>query len=193
MTKCNACFKELGKKDVVYTEDKQPYCVNPFVCNEFHPNSVNNIIARGGAVRMFTEEELETNIFDKYNVSDEMKERVMKVANKPQSIRLSKYDIAYYLLQLQATRELSSISEAVRYCVGLAMEQEPIVEPVDSVPVDESSDNEPTFDLRDPITNPEPLPDVIEKSKGVKIIPKGKDLIMAQIAEKQTDDDDMTF
>jgi hypothetical protein len=150
-----------------------------------HPNSVRNIIARGAAVRMFTEEELEVNIFDKYSISDEMKERVMKVANKPQSIRLSKYEIAYYLLQLQATKELASISEAVRYCVNLAMEQEPIEEAVDTVPVDESSD---VF-LEETV----PAPEVIEKSKGVKIIPKAKDLIMEQIENQSADEDEFTF
>lgn len=143
MTKCTACLKELGKKEVMFTEDKQPYCINPFTCNDLHPNSVQNIVARGGAVKMFTEEELETSIFDRFNISDELKERIMKVANKPQSIRLSKYEIAYYLLQLQAYKELSSISEAVRYCVNLAMKQEPIEVPLESLPSEESSDNTP--------------------------------------------------
>lgn len=162
MTKCTACFKELSKKDVVFTEDKVPYCKNPFECGDIHPNSVVNIVARGGAIKMYTEVELEDNIFDRLHISSEMKERIIKVASKPQSIRLSKYDIAYYLLQLQATKELASISEAVRYCVNFTMAKEPIDVPVNDVPVDESSDNEE-------ILAPTPI---MKKGKGVKIIPK---------------------
>lgn len=139
MTKCNGCYKELNKKEVVYTEDKIAYCKNPFECSDVHPNSVANIVARGGAVKMYTEDELENNIFDRLNISDEMKDRIIKVASKPQSIRLSKYEIAYYLLQLQATKELASISEAVRYCVNFTMEQEPIDVPVNDVPESEES------------------------------------------------------
>jgi hypothetical protein len=137
--KCLACSKELAKKDVVFTEDKHPYCSNPFTCNDLHPNSVHNIIARGAAEKMFTEEELETSIFDRLAITNEMKERIMKIASKPQSIRLSKYEIAYYLLQLQEVKELASISEAIRYCVNLAMKVEP-AEGVEAPESIESSD-----------------------------------------------------
>lgn len=143
--RCVACNKELSKKEVLFTENKEPYCVNPFTCNDEHPNSVKKILARGAAVKMFTEDELEENIFDKLSVSDEMKERIMKVAGKPQSIRLSKLDIAHYLVQLQDSKELASISEAVRYCVNVAMKELPVAEllaPKPSVP--EQPKGEPT-------------------------------------------------
>jgi hypothetical protein len=145
---------------------------------------------------MFTEEELETSIFDRLSISEEMKDRIMKIASKPQSIRLSKYEIAYYLLQLQESKELTSISEAIRYCVNLAMKVEPVdgVEAPDSVESpdeDFSTDINLPLDVRNPIANSEPLPEVIEKSKGVKIVPKGKDLIMAQL--NNITDDDLTF
>lgn len=127
MMKCLACGKEGTKKEILLTEDKQPYCANPFTCNEYHPNSVQNIVERAGAVKMFTEDELEENIFDKLDVSDEMKERIMKIATKPQSIRLTKLEIAHYLIALQDQREdINSISEAVRYCVNVAMEVSPL-------------------------------------------------------------------
>ena len=126
MMKCTACGKEHTKKEIVFTEDRLPYCKNPFECNDDHPNSVKNIVARGGAVQMFTEEELEENMIDTLDVPDELRERIVKLAGKPQSIRLSKLDIAHYLIMLQETRELASISEAVRYCVTLAMRVDPI-------------------------------------------------------------------
>lgn len=127
--KCTACNKDLNKKEIVYTEDRQPYCQNPFTCNDDHPNSVKNILARGGAANLYTEDELENNIFERLNITPEMKERILRVATKPQSIRLSKYEIAHYLLAKQDEKDLSSISEAVRYCVQLAMEMEPIGSP----------------------------------------------------------------
>jgi hypothetical protein len=124
--KCTACNKELNRKEVVYTEDKQAYCPNPFSCNDNHPNSVPNILARGGALKLYTEDELEENIFDRLNITEEMKDRILKVATKPQSIRLSKYDVAHYLLALQEEENMTSISEAVRFCVHLAMQVRPL-------------------------------------------------------------------
>jgi hypothetical protein len=124
--KCVACEKELTKKDLLYTEDKQAYCVNPFTCSENHPNSVKNILARGAAVKLYNEVELEENTFDKLEVSDEMKDRITKAVTKPQSIRLSKVPIAHYLLAKQEEEGLGSISEAVRYCIEIAMKVEPL-------------------------------------------------------------------
>lgn len=122
--KCSACGRELTKKDVLYTEDRRPFCRNPFECNGEHPNSVKNIIERQGTVQMYTEEELEHDILESLDISDEMKERIVKLAVKPQSIRLSRVDIAYYLLRLQEKKNISSLSEAIRYCIRLAMQVE---------------------------------------------------------------------
>lgn len=184
--KCTACGKELTRKEALYTEDKLPYCPNPFACSERHPNSVPNIVERKGAVKMFTEEELEINTFDNLNVSDEMRKRIMKVATKPQSIRLFKVDIAYYVLQLQESKGLSSISEAVRYCIEQTMEREPL----DNTPAyveDESSDNT----METEITFDEPKAEHIKaviKKPTVKVVPKVQDLIKNQIEKKDTDE-----
>jgi hypothetical protein len=125
--KCVACQKELTKKDLLFTEDKEAVCVNPFTCTDEHPNSVKNIIARGNAVRLFNESELEDNTFEKLNVSDEMKAKIMKVSTKPQSIRLSKIPIAHYVVaKMEENPELNSISEVVRHCVEIAMTVEPL-------------------------------------------------------------------
>lgn len=124
--RCSACGRELTKKDVLYTEDRRPFCRNPFDCNDEHPNSAKNIIERQGTVQMYTEEELERGILESLEISDEMKERIVKLAVKPQSIRLSRVDIAYYLLRLQEKKDISSLSEAIRYCIRLAMQVEPM-------------------------------------------------------------------
>jgi hypothetical protein len=163
--KCVACGKEQNKKDLLYSENRELYCINPFTCNEYHPNSVANIVSRGGAVPLYKEDELENTLFDKLNVSNEMKERIMRVATKPQSIRLSKLDIAHYLLELQDKRELNSISEAVRYCVSYTMRNMPIDAADEGLDVP-SEDYESSDEVRDPITNPIP----IGEEQGIKFV-----------------------
>lgn len=158
---CTACSKEYTKKEIVYSTERLPYCPNPFVCNEDHPNSPDNIVARGGAVKMFTESELEDNTFEMLEVSDAMKERIMKIATKPQSIRLSKLDIAHYLIMLQETRNLASISEAVRHCVSLAIKFEPI---------DDANYVEPEIEEMNEVLEYEKQVTPEPKEEGIKIV-----------------------
>lgn len=124
--KCYACGKGLSKKEALYTEDRKTYCKNPFECTEEHPNSVKNIVERGGAERLYSEEELGKVFFKDQNISEEVKERVIRLATRPQSLRIMGLDVAYYVLMLQKEKGLSSISEAVRYCILKTMEVEPI-------------------------------------------------------------------
>jgi hypothetical protein len=126
---CTACNKTLSRKEAMFTKDREPYCPNPFTCNDMHPNSVKNIVSRGGAVTLYTDEQIELDMLKNLDLTSEMRDRIQKVATKPQSIRLNRQDIAYYLLKLQETHKMASISEAVRYCVNFAMENSPIEEP----------------------------------------------------------------
>lgn len=193
--KCLACSKDLNKKEVVFTEDKKAYCINPFTCNTAHPNSPENILERGGAVKMYTDEELENNLFERLDVSQEMKDRILKIATKPQSIRLSKYEIAFYLLQLQETKGFSSISESVRYCIEYTMQHEPVEIPqienrIVEVNLDEEKpEQEPLFAGEE--TKPEPI---VKKAK-VTIVPKQEevDLEPEKEEEKEKENEVMLF
>jgi hypothetical protein len=189
--KCVACLKELATKELLYSEHKEVYCANPFTCNDHHPNSVSNIVARKGAVKMFTEDELKQDLFEKLDVPEELKERIIKTASKPQSIRLSRPEFAYYLIDLQERRDLVSLSEAVRYCIQLAMNEDPM-------PTKQSKGEPTTL-----VPAPEPVsegikfvvPDVPEVSKSVNV---DWDLVKTQAKEKQADkkpkeDEDETF
>jgi hypothetical protein len=162
--KCTACQKELIKKETVFTEDKLPYCINAYTCNDDHPNSIPHILERQGAVKMFTEDELASVTFQSLNVSPEMKERIMKIATKPQSIRLSKLEIAHYLIELQEAKDFSSLSECIRYCVSETMKVHPIGEApasiVPAIPVIEPTEEEPT-----PIEPKVELPYSVEEEK----------------------------
>lgn len=181
--KCHACGRELARKEALYTEDRLSYCNNPLVCNDEHPNSVKNILARQGAARMFTEEDLENNLFENLNVSPEMKDRIMKIATKPQSIRLSKVDIAYYLIQLQDKHQFSSLSESIRHCVHVAMN----IEPIDEIPQPAVTVIEPQS-VED--SNLQTVPEEVSVVIGSKKV-SGADLIKQQIAEK--DEEEFTF
>jgi hypothetical protein len=148
--KCYACQTELTKRETLYTEDKLPCCINPYTCNEEHPNSIKNVLARQGAVRLLTEDELESVTFRSLDVSDEMKERIMKVATKPQSIRLSKLEIAHYLIELQEAKQFSSLSECIRFCVSTTMKYYPIDAAMKGLPVP-GVEQEPTVETPTPI------------------------------------------
>jgi hypothetical protein len=164
--KCAACNKELTRKEAMFTKEREPYCPNPFECEHMdHPNSVQNIVARGGAVTLFTDEQVQVDTIKNLNVSPEMMERIQKVATKPQSIRLNRQDISYYLLKLQETQKMASISEAVRYCVNYTMEHAPI-EDKPLPPIVEQTKGVhgaltgiviPDIPVRDPISNPVPI------------------------------------
>jgi hypothetical protein len=160
--KCAACNKELTRKEAMFTKERDPYCPNPFNCESTnHPNSVTNIVNRGGAVSLYTDDQIESDMLKNLDLTPEMRDRIQKVATKPQSIRLNRQDIAYYLLKLQETHKMASISEAVRYCVNFAMENSPITE--------EKPKQEhivvsgltgiviPDVPQRDPISNPVPI------------------------------------
>jgi hypothetical protein len=126
---CTACNKSLTRKEAMFTKEREPYCPNPFNCeNMDHPNSVQNIVSRGGAVTLYTDEQIEVDMLENLDLTPEMRDRIQKVATKPQSIRLNRQDIAYYLLKLQETHKMASISEAVRYCVNYTMEHAPIAD-----------------------------------------------------------------
>jgi hypothetical protein len=176
--KCTACERDITKKETLYTEDKLPFCNNAMVCNEEHPNSVKNILARQAAVEMFTEDELETNLFENLGVSAAMKERIMKIATKPQSIRLSKVDVAHYLIKLQDSNEsLDSLSACIRYCVQKTMEHEPI---------------ESTPEQEDPRTMPHHIEEVPEAAEPVAEVVEPEPTPEPEPVTKE-DEDEFTF
>lgn len=162
--KCVACGKERVMKELLYTADKELVCINPFQCNENHPNSVKNILKRGDAVKLYTAAELEDNIYEQLNIDDETKAHIERLL-KPQSIRLSKVAIAHYLIELQKYRGLASISEAIRYCVSYTMKHLPVDAADEGLEVPEG-DYESSDDVRDPISNPVP----IGEETGIKFI-----------------------
>jgi hypothetical protein len=164
--KCTACAKELSRKEAMFTKERDPFCPNPFNCESTnHPNSVTNIVARGGAVPLYTDEQIEFDMLKNLDLTPEMRDRIQKVATKPQSIRLNRQDIAYYLLKLQETYKMASISEAVRYCVNYTMENSPIETKEQKSIVEETKGTSgaltgiviPDIPQRDPISNPIPI------------------------------------
>lgn len=136
--KCSACGRELTKKDVLYTEDRRPFCRNPFECNDEHPNSVKNIIERQGTVQMYSEEELERDILESLEISDEMKERIVKLSVKPQSIRLSR--VVLPITCFVCRKRKVSLVYLKRSAIELSLAMQ--VEPVEHTFTEESATEE---------------------------------------------------
>jgi hypothetical protein len=115
--KCLACQRELSKKETLYDENHDPFCSNAAICNDEHPNSVKNILARQGAATLYTEKELEVNEYENLNLPEDVKDQVLKMVKRPTTVRISDVSLAVHLVQLKDNYGLSSISEAIRFCV----------------------------------------------------------------------------
>jgi hypothetical protein len=93
-----------------------------------------------------------------------MKERILKIATKPQSIRLSKVDVAHYLVKLQDSNEdLDSLSACIRYCVQKTMALEPIADVV--TPEEQDPRTLPHIKEEEEVVEPEPVPEEPEEEE----------------------------
>lgn len=142
--KCVACEKDLPKKETVYTESKEAYCINPFTCNENHPNSPQNIVARGNAMKLFTEKELDHYQTENLDLSQIEKEKIHRIVTKPMTVRINQVPLAYYLLQVQEEYGLGSLSESIRMCVEQMSIHSPIGKPLETKkPEEEQKESKP--------------------------------------------------
>lgn len=153
---CVACGK-MRKKLMYHPETLAPYCVSPYICTVHHPNSVDQVLERGKEIKFIDLEtairEHKEKLIENYN--REEVERIRRLATQPQSIRLSDPEIAEFIVSIMKTESLSSVSEAVRYCVGIAMRQyhaeeeeeqpEPVPEHVPELKNDDDGDDFGTF------------------------------------------------
>ena len=109
---CVACQARRKHKGLRYhPETFEPYCENPYLCNEQHPNSPVNLISRKTQVHLYTYEEAQSKyvaeaIFEK---SDKLK----RLLNQPVTFRITSAEMAEFLVdESEATGQ--SISEIVR-------------------------------------------------------------------------------
>ena len=145
---CVACGK-MRKKLMYHPETLAPYCVSPYICTVHHPNSVDQVLERGKEIKLIDLEtairEHKEKLIENYN--REEIDRIRRLVTQPQSVRLSDPEMAEFIVNIMKTESLSSVSEAIRYCVGIAMRQyraeEEQLEPVPApVPKAETYDDD---------------------------------------------------
>lgn len=122
---CTACGAERKKKGIAYhpfTFD--PYCSNPYICNEKHPNSPQELIKRGEQLDLIDSD----NVAQKYaeflslTHSPQHAERIRKMISQPITVRISQSSVAGALVQMQESLGLSNISETIRHCIQIAID-----------------------------------------------------------------------
>lgn len=123
---CAACGAERKKKGIKYDPNTLiPYCENPYICNENHPNSPKNLIARGSELKLVSYAEAQ-ELFKKYlelhQPTPERAEKIRRMTTQPSTFRIGDPKLAEFLLNLQEEFKFSSISDTIRYCIELVME-----------------------------------------------------------------------
>lgn len=125
---CSACGKERKKKGILYhPETFMPFCDNPYVCNNDHPNSPVNLIKRGDELKLIPLEEAELK-FNQHIVLNqpdkEIAEKIRKMVKNPTTVRIGDPRTAEFILELQKQYAFGSVAETIRYCIELVRENE---------------------------------------------------------------------
>jgi hypothetical protein len=125
---CSACGKERKKRGILYhPETFMPYCDNPWVCNDEHPNSPKNLIARGGELELIELEEAELKFNQQIVLNQpdpEIAQKIRKMVKNPTTVRISDPRTAEFVLELQKKFGFGSVAEAIRYCIETVRENE---------------------------------------------------------------------
>jgi hypothetical protein len=118
---CAACGVERKKKGIRYSpEDFMPYCDNPYVCNENHPNAPKNLLLRGAELALIPYAEAEEKYkayLDKNLPNSEMAEKIRRMVTNPTTVRVADPGLAQFLLEFQEEMQFDSISDTIRFCV----------------------------------------------------------------------------
>lgn len=127
---CAACGKERKSKALRYdTTTFNPYCENPYICNEEHPNSVKNLIANQRESKLINHDEAveayRKHLSSVYEDSD-IVHKIHRMLTSPITVRVQKPEMAQFLIDLQVEKGVESLSEAIRYCVEVMMENKGI-------------------------------------------------------------------
>jgi hypothetical protein len=123
---CAACGKERKSKALRYdTESFNPYCDNPYICNDEHPNSVKNLIQNQKETVLVPHEDAvnayREHLSAVYKDSD-IVQKIHRMLTDPITIRVQKPEMAKFLVEFQQENDLDSLSETIRYCVEVVME-----------------------------------------------------------------------
>ncbi len=125
---CKACGTERKKKGIMYDPaDFMPYCDNPYICNDEHPNSPKNLIARGTEMQLipFEEAQEKFQVWLTLNHPDkEIAEKIKRMVKNPTTVRIGSPDLAQFIIETQNKFAFNSVADTIRYFIQLAMDNE---------------------------------------------------------------------
>lgn len=119
---CAGCGVERKKKGMILyrTTDFMPFCRDFYFCNDEHPNSPKNVLANQGLTELISFEEAQES-FRKWldvNHADPVKvKKIRQMVDRPITIRIGSPELAETLLSIQDEFNMSSLSDAMRYCI----------------------------------------------------------------------------
>lgn len=158
---CAACGKERKSKALRYdTTDFNPYCENPYICNEDHPNSVKNLIAKQRETKLIDHDEAveayRKHLSAVYEDSD-IVQKIHRMLTSPVTVRVQKPEMAKFLVEFQKEHNIDSLSEAIRHCVEVMMENKGVFLLEHKVASQKVREDEQVKDAIATINKPDPV------------------------------------
>lgn len=123
---CAACGKERKSKALKYDPATfLPYCDNPYICSDDHPNSPKNLIQNQKETALFdlaqANEAYRKHLKVQYANSDTV-EKIHRMLTHPTTIRIQDPDMAVFLVDLEEELGLDNLSDTIRYCIQVVKE-----------------------------------------------------------------------
>lgn len=127
---CEACGTDRKQRLLAYDPNSfMPYCSHPYICNEDHPNSTQNLIDRGDVRELLNYDDA----LERYkehlltqHASPDVVQAIRNMIEKPTLFRVLEPEIAEFVVKLNKTLEHSSVSETIRHILRCMMNSEAV-------------------------------------------------------------------
>ena len=123
---CSACGRHRRKEDLVFDPNTlKPFCYNIQSCNASHPNSYQNVMARNGVLKDLVnyKEAQDVYVENLLRNTDPRTVELMKLANRPTSVRLGSVELADYVLDYRDKHNKATITAAIQAIIREHKEQ----------------------------------------------------------------------
>lgn len=122
---CAACGKERKRRSFLYDpQTMKAYCANPYICNDDHPNSPQNIILRQEEAKLVSydvanegHKKLLLETFDATLVK-----KIKRIMQSPITLRIPDPAMAQFIVESQEELGTVDTSNTIRYFIQIAME-----------------------------------------------------------------------
>lgn len=119
---CTACGAERKKKGMILyrSTDFMPFCQDFYFCNDDHPNSPKNVLANQGLTELIPFEQAQEAFkgwLDVHHSDPAQVKKIRQMVERPITLRIGSPELAQFLLDIQSEFNMSSLSDAIRYCI----------------------------------------------------------------------------